>query len=90
MFLRSPATSGTGNGSFRRSPLAEFGVGARSFAGDTESCCVGRTWRGRAAAGAPVAIGSSRSSVGHTVGHTEAGIVDPIGHHDVAVLSSTD
>ena len=32
MFLRSPAISGAGDGSFRRSPLVEFGVGARSFA----------------------------------------------------------
>ena len=71
MFSRSPAISGTGDGSFRRSPLAEFGVGARYFAGDTEGCCVERAGRGRTAAGSPVAIGSSRSSAGHA----EAGIV---------------
>lgn len=32
--------------SFRRPPLAEFGAGARSFAGDTEGRCVGEPWRG--------------------------------------------
>ena len=57
--------------SFRHSPLAEFGVGVRSFVGLTEGCCVGRAWRGRAATRGPVAIGSSRCSAGHT----EAGIV---------------
>ena len=31
MFLRSPAISGIGDGSFRRSPLVEVGVGGRSF-----------------------------------------------------------
>ena len=45
------------DGSFRPSPLAEFGVGARSFAGDTEGCCVGQAWHGRAAAGGRVALG---------------------------------
>ena len=40
-----------------RSPLAEFGVGARSFAGDPEGFCVGRAWHGRAAAGDRVALG---------------------------------
>ena len=28
-----------------RSPLAEFGVGGCSFAGDPEGCCVGVDWR---------------------------------------------
>ena len=50
------------------------GIGARSFAGDTESCCVGRAWQGRKAAGGPVAIGSNRSLAAHTV----AGIVGKI------------
>ena len=40
-----------------RSPLAEFGVGARSFTGDPEGCCVGRAWHCRAAAGGRVALG---------------------------------
>ena len=56
---------------FRRSPLAEFGVGARSSAGYPEGYCVGQAWHGRVAAGCRVALGSSRSSTGHT----EAGIV---------------
>ena len=38
-------------------PLTEPGVGARSFAGDPEGCCVGRAWHGRAAAGGRVAHG---------------------------------
>ena len=40
-----------------RPPLAEFGVGACSFAGDPEGCCVGRAWHGRAASGGRVALG---------------------------------
>ena len=47
--------------SFRRPPLAELGVGARSFAGDTEGCCGGRLGRSRAATGGRVALGNSRS-----------------------------
>ena len=35
---------------FRRPPLAELGVGARFFAGNTEGGRVGRPWDGRAAA----------------------------------------
>ena len=38
-------------------PLAELGGGARSFGGDTMGCCVGRAWRGRAAAEGRVALG---------------------------------
>ena len=64
MFYRFPAIPGTGDSSFRRSPLAELGTGARSFAAVTEGCCVERVWRGRAAAGGPVAIGTNRTSVG--------------------------
>ena len=46
MFLRSAsAISGTGDGPFRRSPLVEVGVGARSFA-DKRLCAM---WGGRAA-----------------------------------------
>ena len=66
MFLRSPAISGTGDGSVRRSPLAEPVIGPRSFAGVTEGCCVGRAWRGRAAEESPVALASSRSFAGRT------------------------
>ena len=55
--LQSPAISGTGDGSFRRSPLVEFGVGARSFADNTLYGRVGRAWSGHAAAGGPVALG---------------------------------
>ena len=47
MFLRSPALSGTGDGSFRRSPLVEFGVGARFFADKTLCRRVRPAWRGR-------------------------------------------
>ena len=49
--------SGTALFDAPRSPLAEFGVNARSFAGDPEGCCVGRAWYGRAAAGVRVALG---------------------------------
>ena len=48
---------GTGHFDAPRSPLTEFGVGARSFAGDPEGCCVGRAWRGRAAADGRVELG---------------------------------
>ena len=41
----------------KKSSLAESSVGARSFAGDPESCCVGRAWPGGAVAGGPVAHG---------------------------------
>ena len=57
MFLRYPAISGTGDGSFLRPPLAELGVGARSFVDKALCCHVGRAWRGRAAAGVLVAHG---------------------------------
>ena len=39
-------------------PLAELGVEARSFAGDTEGCCVGRAWHCREAADGQLALGS--------------------------------
>ena len=48
--FRSPAISGTGNGSSIRSPLVGFCVGVLSFANRT-LCRVGWAWRGRAAAG---------------------------------------
>ena len=44
-------------GVFRRPPVAEFGCGAPSFDGDTEGCCVGQAWRGRAALRGRVAVG---------------------------------
>ena len=59
MLLRSPAILGVGDGSFRRSPLVQVGVGGRSFA-DKTLFRVGRAWRGRAAArhaGGRVALG---------------------------------
>ena len=43
--------------SFQNSPLAEFGVGVLSFAGDPEDCRVGWAWRGRAGASSPSALG---------------------------------
>ena len=47
-----------GSETFRRSPLAEFDVGARSFADNTLLCRrVARAWRGRAASGGAVAHG---------------------------------
>ena len=55
MFLRSPDISGTGDGFFRRSPLAEFGVGARSFA--IKTLCGRGGGRGAR---------ESRSKTGHT------------------------
>ena len=33
---------------------------------DTEGCCVGRAWRGRVAAGRPVAAGRAGAPAGHT------------------------
>ena len=51
-------------GAVSRSPLAEFGAGARSFAGDPEGCCVGRAWRGRAAAAGHVALGRAVPKLG--------------------------
>ena len=44
-------------GTFPRPPLAEFDGCAPSFAGNTEDYCVEQAWRGRAAAGGPVAVG---------------------------------
>ena len=46
-------------GTFRRPPLAKLGVGARSFAGSTEDCCVEEAWLGRAATGGLVALGTA-------------------------------
>ena len=46
-------------GSFRCPPLGEFGVGAFSFADYTLYCHVWRAWRGLAAAGGPVALGTA-------------------------------
>ena len=54
-----------------KSSLTEFVHDARSFTEATEGCCVEWAWRGRAAVGGPVALGSPRSSAGLT----EAGIV---------------
>ena len=56
-FFDPPPYRGTGDGSFRRSPLAEFGVGARPFADETLCRRVGQAWRGRATTGGPVALG---------------------------------
>ena len=67
VFLRSSTIAGTVDGSFRRSPLAEFGVGARYFA-DNALCIV---WGARGAVARPwgrlrvphlVASGSFRKS----------------------------
>ena len=44
-------------GTFGCPPLAEVGVTAPSFAGDTEGCRVGRAWYGRSAAGGRLALG---------------------------------
>ena len=69
-FFRSPAISETAHDFFRRSPLAEFRLGACASAGDTEDWCVGRSGTVLRRQG-PLEIACSRSSVGHT----EAGIV---------------
>ena len=65
--------------SFGRSPLAEFGIGFRSFAGDAVGCCVGRAW--------PVCVsggfGRDREQLVFT-GQTEAGLVVKI-HLDITV-----
>ena len=42
-----------------KSSLAEFGCGARSFAGDRDGCCVGGTWSGRTGLGDRVAFGKA-------------------------------
>ena len=42
-----------------RAPLAESVIGARSFAGVTEGCCVERAWRHREAAGGRAKPGCS-------------------------------
>ena len=57
---------------FQKSLLAELGCGARSFAGDTEGCCVGRAWCGRAVA-RPRGPGGTRESRSKP-GYTENGI----------------
>ena len=53
VFYDPPLYRGPGTAPFDapRSPLAEFGVGARSYARDPEGCCVGRAWHSCAAAG---------------------------------------
>ena len=51
-------------GTVRRLPLAELDGGARSFAGDTEGCCVGRACRGCAAARGLVALGRAGAARG--------------------------
>ena len=85
MFLRSPAISGTGDGSFRRSPLAEFGVGARSFAANTLCCRVGRVWSGRSRGrGGPGGARESRSKTEQT----ETGIAVKI-QNDVVTTTIT-
>ena len=50
----------TGETNFRRPPLAQLSVDARSFARDTGGGRVGRPWDGRTAASGRVAVGSSR------------------------------
>ena len=51
-------------GSFRRPPLADFCIGARSLAGITLCCHMGRAWLGLAAAGGLLALG--RATVGYS------------------------
>ena len=63
-FPGEPATRSRGGTSFPRLPLAELGGGARSFAGGTKSCCVGRAWHSRAAAGG-ILKQSREESFGH-------------------------
>ena len=64
--LRLPGdqTTRPREGTVRRLPLAELDGGARSFAGDTEGCCVGRACRGCAAARGPVALGRAGAPLG--------------------------
>ena len=52
------------DGTFLRPPLAVLDGITRSFAGDTEGCCVGEALRGGAAAGGRVVLG--RAGVPHT------------------------
>ena len=58
-FYGLPPYRGPGTAPFDafRSLLAELGLGARSFAGAPEGCCLGRAWHSRAAAGGRVALG---------------------------------
>ena len=64
--LRHPEERATGprEGAFSRPPLAESVIGARSFAGASEGCCVGRAWIHREAAGGQVGLGSRRCFLG--------------------------
>ena len=63
--------------------MAELGFGARSFAGVTEGCCLGRAWRGRGGGGSggereqPVFRGAYRGR------HSRK---DPFGHHQTELL----
>ena len=57
MFSRSPARSGSGDGSFRRSPPVDEGLGARSFTADKTFCHIDGTWHGCPVSGGPVAPG---------------------------------
>ena len=60
MFLRPPAISETGDGSFRRFTLIEFDIiKAHSFADKTLCRRVGRAWRGRLAAVGPLVLGKA-------------------------------
>ena len=68
IFLRFSAITGSerpvpGRAS-RRPPLAEVVIGARSFAVGSESCCEGRAWSHREAAGGQVELGSRNCFLG--------------------------
>ena len=60
--LRHPEERATGprEGAFSRPPLAESVIGARSFAGVTEDCCVGRVCHHHMAVGSRVELGDSQ------------------------------
>ena len=49
-----------------RPPLAESFIGARSFAGKSWGCCVGKAWSHREAAGGQVELGSRSCFLGTT------------------------
>ena len=72
IFLRFSAIPGSEQirpleGAFSRPPLAESVIDARSFAGASEGCCVGRASRHREAAGGRVEHGTRSCFLGNTM-----------------------
>ena len=64
MILRLSATPGSEQTHPGSPPLAELAIGARFFAGPSQSACVGRAWRRREAAGGYVDVRSRSCFMG--------------------------